>query len=153
MLKLSPTQAAYLAGLVDGEGCIAIHRQKHRKTRSGLYYRTDVTVSNTNQDVLVWAKKVTGLGSIRGRQLKMRNSKFSWRWSVSGNGAVLLVRLISPYLIIKREQARLLLSFRAQVSRGGKPLTDGQLEFREQCYHQSRTLNMRGKVPYREERA
>lgn len=56
---LSPTEAAYLAGLIDGEGTIALTR-RHRGSERQLV----VTISNTERPLLEYVLKTAGAGRI-----------------------------------------------------------------------------------------
>ena len=57
--KLSPEEAAYIAGLIDGEGTISLTR-KHRGENRQLM----VSISSTEQPLLQYVKKVIGAGRI-----------------------------------------------------------------------------------------
>ena len=50
--KLTPEEAAYLAGLIDGEGTIALTR-KHR----GEHRQLMVSISSTEQPLLKYVKQ------------------------------------------------------------------------------------------------
>jgi hypothetical protein len=53
---LSPLDAGYLAGLIDGEGTITLSRRNLNKQR-GLV----VTISNTEISILTHVQKITGV--------------------------------------------------------------------------------------------
>ncbi|HHH13218.1 MAG TPA: hypothetical protein ENJ98_03190, partial [Thiolapillus brandeum] len=57
--RLTPTQAAYIAGLLDGEGTITLTR-KHRNENRQLA----VTISNTELSLLEFVKQTVGMGKI-----------------------------------------------------------------------------------------
>lgn len=58
--ELSETEAAYLAGLIDGEGSIVA--AKKRKSDGRITWRLQVV--NTHLGVIEWVKTVTGTGGI-----------------------------------------------------------------------------------------
>jgi hypothetical protein len=57
--KLSSIDAAYLAGLIDGEGTVTLTRV-HRNRQRGLV----VAISNTERDILDHVREVVGCGTI-----------------------------------------------------------------------------------------
>jgi len=48
-LSLSPTEASYIAGFIDGEGSIGFMRQKRGRR---INYRPKIAVVNTNREVI-----------------------------------------------------------------------------------------------------
>ncbi len=56
---------AYIAGLVDGEGCIMITKENRLYTEAKHGYRfwLQVKITNTNKAVLEWVKDLFG-GSV-----------------------------------------------------------------------------------------
>ena len=88
MQGISQTEAAYMAGLIDGEGTITIrcHLQHLRNT---YMMRAAVYVSNNDLKMIEWIKLRFG-GSVVTQQPRnpLRN-KTSYRWSVLGKQNVL----------------------------------------------------------------
>lgn len=150
MKPLTQTEAAYIAGFIDGEGSIAIHRQRNKNTRTGYAYRSGVRVCNTNERVMLWMRDVTGIGSVHGQQAAMRNSRRVWNWSLWSKDAADLLKRLWPLLRVKQQQASLLLLFQQRVQGCGGNLSADEWRFREQCYHESRMMNHRGKTAYAE---
>lgn len=102
---LSATEAAYVAGLVDGEGCItAVSR---RSCIEG-----GMSLGSTNRDVLVYLKELTGIGSVtpegHGRQRK-KNHKPVYVWEVTVYPVKSLLIQLVPFLRIKKKQAELMI--------------------------------------------
>ncbi len=102
----------YCAGLIDGEGSIFILR---RKTKSGgTYFVPLLAVGMTNKsplDVLdntligkieTYAPRKTTKGTTR---------KQVWKFICRGEALVNTLKLLSPYLILKRPQAEVVLEF------------------------------------------
>jgi hypothetical protein len=92
--KLSNTDLAYIAGLIDGEGWL--------ECRHGSWV---LGIGNTNKEVIDWlyAKVVNS----RTYYWKSRHLtwKDSWQWKLMGNLKVFaLLTLVFPYLIIKRDK-------------------------------------------------
>jgi len=106
------TDLAYMAGIVDGEGFIGIDSCCKRKNKPSAY-QLRVGVVNTNRELLEWIKEnFEGSVSSRGKPTSIKH-KQSYQWRVEAKKAGKLLRLIRPYLIIKREQANIGLEFRA----------------------------------------
>lgn len=150
MRDLTDIDTAYIAGLVDGEGCLAIVRQKNSNCRGGFAYRCGFRIASTNQGIMEWLSEAVGAGCVKSHQPKMRNSKRQWSWDLWSNNAAALTMRLLPYLKIKRPSAELLLAFQngLKTHRVGVPLTGSEIAFRDECYHKSRVLNRRGLVPY-----
>ena len=86
----------YLAGLVDGEGSIKVDR-------SGC--KNNIQVVNTDLRLISWIEKNFG-GKVIVEKRATKRRKTLYRWSMSRQQDVLvLLKLISPYLIIKRDKA------------------------------------------------
>lgn len=95
----------YMAGFVDGEGCIGF-----AKCRSSLY--PQVVVVNTNREILEQFKKRFG-GDIRPLSKRKSNWKIAYSWRVNWQKAVSFIDAIYPYLIIKTAQAELVFAWAA----------------------------------------
>lgn len=114
MKTMNKEQLAYLAGLIDGEGCLTLtvrlRTAKGQKTGQPTIY---ISITNTHEGVLKWVEETTGIGGIyqhnKGGQWG-KNSRPSFRWQMSGIwNPVQFITAIRPYLIIKAERADFLL--------------------------------------------
>ena len=95
-------EIAYLAGLIDGEGCIVI---KKNKSTNRLYnYSLRLTVQMYHKDV-IYAIYCRFGGNIHILKNKI------WFWDIGGLDAGDLLKELLPYLIVKKEQAELALNF------------------------------------------
>lgn len=107
---------AYTAGIIDGEGCIGIYRQK-KKTKREFTYVLIVSLWNTNPWLAQWLKMNYG-GSIVPRGKTWAESfptwKQQWKWAITGNQAVEFLKLVLPYLNLKRPQAELAIAFQTK---------------------------------------
>ncbi len=137
------TELAYLAGILDGEGCLCIH---HRTNRGRLSHAANISVVNTNARLIRWIQKRFG-GGTRLREWNNGKYKDSWTWSLCGGAEITAVlTAILPYLVIKQEQAELILEFcTTHKSRGGVPkLTDEVIQRRAQMKARLSVLNRKG---------
>ena len=111
MNELSETDKAYIAGLVDGEGCFYIGR---RTDKTGtVVFNLVVMVSQCDQEYLqYWCEKV-GIGGVyMVERSKKHNHHNSYQWRIGGNKAIRkFISTIFPYLVLKKEQAKTALDF------------------------------------------
>lgn len=98
---LSPTQWAYLAGIVDGEGTITIQKTYQK------YYRPYVQVANTSTKLLKHFIKLGFYGVLEANG----NNRPYWRIEVSGYQIESLIDGLMPFLIIKKDLALLTKEF------------------------------------------
>lgn len=106
-------QDAYMAGILDGEGCIRIvHDTVNNIDRSYDRYRLFIAVSNTNKNVLEWAAdRYGGSVCIHNKFSKVKNEKTCFGWSCQGKHAYNILQKLYPYLIIKRERCQVAFFF------------------------------------------
>lgn len=154
---MSEVQKAYVAGLMDSDGCITVAKQSPSKTsraKTDLHYAL-ATVTNTNEAMMRWLKdNVGGAYSNRttGRfkQLHIDNNwKDRYEWRVTGKKAEKFLEDIQPYLVIKRKQCELAMSIgklREQLNvRMGETLSQEVVEKREQVKQEIHRLNKKGR--------
>jgi hypothetical protein len=111
MNQLTPEQAAYIAGLLDGEGSLGVYR----RPSAWLPY-PELSITNTNLEVLEWLKSTVGVGHIRLVTKDQRRATEKWKqayaWRITASGHIVaLLQQIKPYLIIKRAQCQALLAY------------------------------------------
>lgn len=137
--SLTLTEAAYVAGIIDGEGCIHLAKSERRKW-DGVFQtgRMFIVVSLTYQPLITWLGNTIG-GYVR--QVKQKNPKHKtvWLWRLSGHNAASLLSTLLPYLRIKQEQALIAIEYDATSTKNR--------EKREQLKLRMSVLNYRG-VPY-----
>lgn len=91
----------YIAGLIDGEGCIRAHPSNKGKYRK---YYPRVQITNTHTGVLIAICEQLG-GAICGPKRRPDSKHDCWDWRLTGDGARNVLRETLPYLIIKKEKA------------------------------------------------
>jgi hypothetical protein len=96
------TELAYLAGVVDSDGCIMVGRQVDHRGGKTTGYPVKVVIVQAEPEAIVLAKKIFG-GSIATVQRRMGRPYLQWLL-VSKKAALCLSTLL-PYLRIKRAQA------------------------------------------------
>ncbi len=115
-LTKEKTKWAYIAAAIDMDGCICISRTQLLTSAGNPYYGYDLKVSigNTYRGAHEWFVENFG-GEFRAK-IKS-SSKLSddpgWEWFVSGGYKKVEQFLLGilPYLIIKKEQAKIALEY------------------------------------------
>ena len=97
------SDAAYMAGLFDGEGSIDFTKRKEKK-RSGTYNcrRVSMEISMTDQSVIRWVHEVLGVGTVVKKPrkgLRKNGTKYlmQWRWRCTFRDAYYVCRVFWPY--------------------------------------------------------
>lgn len=88
----TPTDLAYTAGFLDGEGCFIWNNT------------VCVEVKTTYPKILHWLKKKYG-GSFRLCKPKCGNARAQFHWRICGQEATELCKMVLPYLREKHYQA------------------------------------------------
>jgi len=136
---------AYAAGLIDGEGYIGISHQTSGRAKNSNY-QLKVAISMTTKQSVEFMKTHFG-GNYYIKPL-VEKHKPLFMWAISGDNASQVLRLILPYLQVKKQQALLAIKFRdewqSQKDRGRKRCRPEVIEAREIIYKQMRILNKKG---------
>lgn len=101
----------YLAGFFDGEGCVYIIRAN---VSYGVRYSLEISFTNSWTEPLVLAQSLFG-GSIT-ESKDARGNKVTHRLRLRGNQAVKALEALLPFLIVKKERARLGVEFQAKLA-------------------------------------
>lgn len=104
------TEARILAMAIDCEGSIGIKRSWHRHMEK-FYYQPAIQISNTNRRLIDYLVEIYPHVTIRHTQ--PRNPKHSgfWTWVVKADYNPDCLFQIKEYLIVKKEQAGIVLDF------------------------------------------
>lgn len=115
--ELSPETAAYIAGLIDGEGTITLTRLHANENR-----RLVVSIANTELQLLQFVVDQLGAGKITRKRTTSDLHTPSFCYAVSSSQALILLQQVFPYLrSYKRQRAELALNnYSALTPRNGK---------------------------------
>ena len=121
---LSLQDAAYLAGLIDGEGTITLTR-KHRNENRQL----SVSISNTERPLLEFVLTTIGAGKITGKRTTSPRHTPSFTYAIYNRQALQLLEQISPFLrTYKAKRANCVLrDYLVLTPRNGKYTPEQQL--------------------------
>lgn len=143
--NLTKTDFAYAAGILDGEGYIAVvsspskSRGRTISTKGKIYIHHDSRIyfAMTRPEVAEWFKDRFG-GVTYSRKMQ-GNWKDQWQWLAMGNeNKEILLRGIIPYLKIKKTQAEAVLEYTLMA---GKSNPERRVELARIC----KELNKKGK--------
>ncbi len=134
---ISDKDRSWLAALIDGEGSIQIHKQK--RDHCVPSYQADISVGMIDDQMIKKAHSITNLGSV-GLQ-----NRGVWDWSVRGQEAGILAQIIYPDLLIKKQQAKILIALcnNTKAKKNGKFVKPENLKYREILFNIIHKLNQR----------
>lgn len=142
ILPLTSVDAAYLACAIDTDG--GIYSQMRKDKRNGREWpQGSLYVCNTNDVLVKWAQRVTGVGSIcaqRSRGASHYGKKPVYRWDVGTRQALFILRQIRPYIRLKELQADLLMELAALRLRSMRGRVSDPAR-QEQIVHDIQTAN------------
>lgn len=127
----------YIAGFFDGEGYIVITKAKHRRIEGAHRYWLTIQFTNTHKEVMEEIHKVVGGSMIFHKGDK--GLKPHYRVTLYCREAYGCLKLMLPYLIVKKKEAEWAIKFQESVRSwrsGGmlSPLTETEANFQEQCH-------------------
>jgi hypothetical protein len=115
--ELTGEFAAYIAGLIDGEGTITLTRQHAHENR-----RLVVSIASTEVQLLEFVIDAFGVGKITRKRISSDRHTPSFCYAVTTQQALALLRQVAPYLrSYKRARATLALArYSSLTPRNGK---------------------------------
>ena len=121
---LSETERAYIAGIIDGEGCFTIGRYRVNKKNIKLnkvlrqhYHHPLIVINMTDENLVRWIFHTTGCGNIRCRDTGKGKwgknyYKKQYVWYLSKHNDILdFINQIYNFLKIKRIQSDIILKY------------------------------------------
>lgn len=117
MNRLTPVEAAYLAGLIDADGTVTLTRKHRYENRHAA-----VSISNTDKNFLKFVAGTIGPGKIAGKRIVRSNRCPSFVFSIYNRQALLLLEWVYPFLhTYKARRAEIMLrDYLALTPRNGK---------------------------------
>lgn len=147
-----PTQIdiAYLAGLIDAEGCFRVHRLV-KKNRPNPTWATLIEIGNTNSLFFPWLMSRFG-GNITFSKVKREKHRDVGIWYCMSSQLRIFINDLIKYLIIKKPVCEQIIEFdKTTLPNGGdrhsktfKDLFSETLTKREAIFKQIQSLNARG---------
>lgn len=146
--NLSESDKAWLAAMIDAEGSIFVSRgvyKDHNPT-----YGARITVNNSYKKIVDRCYELTGVGSIR--EMSARSNFNMHLWEITHNDAIAVISEVYPYLIQKREQAKVAIAIQKTNKQRGAPMgqyggnsfmSQEELKEKDRLWQLSKDLNQR----------
>jgi hypothetical protein len=139
--QLSPPDAAYIAGVIDGEGSIHLTR-RHK----GDYRQLVISISNTEIALLEYVLEVVGAGRITSKVTYQPGHSPSYTYVIENRQALALLTQIDPYLrSYKSVRARLVLDHYIRLTPRNGKYTESQLAERAEFVRSFFLITAHGK--------
>lgn len=122
--RLNKIQLAYIAGFLDGDGCIMLQLIRRHDYVLGYQIRASIVFyqKDTKEKFLVWLKTKLKYGYLRKRKDGV------CEYTIVGLNPVReTLKLLFPYFILKKKQARIAINVINQAPEGGRSYTPKQL--------------------------
>lgn len=114
---MTKQETAYIAGFLDGDGCVMLQLVYRHDYILGYQIRASIVFyqKQQNYQFLVWLKKKLTDGYIRNR-----NDGITEYTIVGTKPVIRILRLLKPYLRLKRKQAEVALKVLNQMPGSGR---------------------------------
>jgi len=135
-MELTETECAYLAGLIDGEGCIRIDRIHHNTTKNkNIVYRPIISITQKGRTLIDNVAMIYKPAAIIKHHGKKHENQFRIVWTYGR--AYSLLEKVRPFIKgPKIKQIDLVLRFKEHMvpSNAGRGLSKEEVEWRDvQC--------------------
>lgn len=141
--KLTPAEISYIAGIVDGEGCITISRGRNRATRGGYDYRGVICITNTSLKLMDWISEridAKYYGRENGGKLSIFQKKI-FNIVLQGTRSYVLADFLLPFLVIKKDKAACVIELHSTGHYTGVTIPDAEIERRKAVWEKFRALD------------
>ncbi len=140
-------EAAYLSGLVDGDGYVGILRRRTGRTRSGFSYYAEMEIASVNLAFLLELRALIGVGCWTRSNPGFRSRRPLYHLKIGPNALRWLRPSMIPHLKLKKRQAITVLEHLGTMVKG----RHGQSPESERRYSELRMMNHRGRVGWLEQ--
>lgn len=146
-------QLAYLAGILDGEGCFIIGCYAFSKKTGVPHFHTTIQVTSTDKVLIEWLVDNFGgkLSTYTAKQMANNCKRIPFRWTIYSDRVKHLCECTLPYLVIKKDQAQIMIDMRNTFERtrmrkgdqGTQPLEKEVLDLRYELFNKLKSLHIR----------
>ena len=157
---ITEIEKSYLAGLIDGEGCIYVDRYRDRRNKTGnISYVLRLKISMTCKKTIEWVREIISqefeCGNIytcKGKEFIFTNRKPMYEIKFSKN-LIKFIGYIYPYMITKKDRAEAVFEWETTRfennlrNRASQflPIPKELLDKKEEIYNKFRVLNKTGR--------
>lgn len=128
--------AAWAAGIIDGEGSIFIMSQKRNDRDRDVNYILRVSVQSVDR---IMTKELQRMWPDGAEFSVQRNGNENWsdtlKWQLSGKRAARFLKEILPYLRVKKDQAETAIKFQETTKKHWKQMTQEDYENQKSLCH------------------
>lgn len=103
----------YWAGILDGEGCVTIKRQRRPHMPHGMYHQLMVRVQMVNAEIPALLKQEFG-GTFRACKPRP-NCQQAYEWTAASRVAEAFLRRVRPHLVVKAGHVDLAFEFQNTI--------------------------------------
>lgn len=113
MHQMTDMELGWVAGIIDGEGCISIacENPKPSSKRTSPYYQLHVDVMMTHLPTIEKLRAITGVGCYKNRVKPGIARNQSYQWRVACKQAAALLQVLRPALVTKAEEVDIAMEF------------------------------------------
>ena len=134
---MTDTELAWCAGIIDGEGTITL------KDNGNDHVMPAILFTMTHESTVRRFHKIMKVGTVSKLNFPQSpNHKYKYTWNATSANAVVVIKLLQPYLFTKLSQAILALEFSERCWK--QQLTDQQRILRRVLVDEMRDLNKKG---------
>lgn len=107
MKQSKTSKYAYVAGIIDGEGCISVHKARNDRPNDNRGYDMYVCVNQNDGRILDYCLGVFGGKIYSG----LNYGKPLYKWVVCNENALFMLKRILPFLKRKKIEAQIAMEF------------------------------------------
>lgn len=123
-------ELAWAAGFLDGEGCFSLRKFSPAARAKGLHEATrgaTISAAQTSAEPLYKLAEILG-GRVRDHRGKTSAVKQTWQWEIcSKDGVRYAIPLLLPYLVVKKQEAEIVLAYAQEPSNRGRKYTNDEI--------------------------
>jgi len=134
---------AYMAGIIDGEGSITITDCTKKQSRT--FFTTSLGISTTDKVLIDWVVDKFGgwNSSYTPKQTPKNSRKKVYRWQITGENLETLLKLVYPYIVIKKQEIEIMLAMRKTFTKSSKVISPEIIELRKKYTTQIKKIHCR----------
>lgn len=109
------TVAAYMAGILDGEGSLTIGNYSCNKITGDKHYQCNIAVCSIDKILIDWIYDTFGgyHGVYTPKQTPKNSRHPVYKWQCSSDRLLHICQITLPFLVIKKRQAEILIEMRS----------------------------------------
>lgn len=148
-MKMSKLQAAYLAGIIDGEGYVGIMKMR-KGNKSKWCYKNDyayvpvIKIAMIDKELITWLKESYG-GNFETRKARP-NARESYCWTARKSKVNDILQKVYPYLRVKKKHAEIIFKYQNTNNGAGHPISEENWAKRDKLFKELRQLTKKGSV-------